>query len=65
VNDVATRVKVTQSFLVGACSKKPYLIDLDPTDFKTLASAELMETGNNWAPLALSDGELRSAIKRS
>lgn len=39
-------------------SKKLYLIEPDPAGFKTLASAELMESGNNWAPLALSDGKL-------
>ena len=39
-------------------SKKLYLIEPDPSGFKTLASAELMEAGNNWAPLALSDGKL-------
>ena len=39
-------------------SKKLYLIEPDPAGFKTLASAELMEAGNNWAPLALSDGKL-------
>ena len=39
-------------------SKKLFLIEPDPAGFKTLASAELMEAGNNWAPLALSDGKL-------
>ncbi len=39
-------------------SQKLYLIEPDPAGFKTLASAELMEAGNNWAPLALSDGRL-------
>ena len=39
-------------------SKKLYLIEPDPAGFKTLASAELMEAGNNWAPLALADGKL-------
>jgi outer membrane protein assembly factor BamB len=37
---------------------KLYLIDPDPSGFKPLASAELLETGNNWAPLALVDGRL-------
>jgi PQQ-like domain len=35
-----------------------YLIDPDPSGFKPLASAELLESGNNWAPLALVDGKL-------
>ena len=39
-------------------SKKLYLIEPDPAGFKPLASAELMEAGTNWAPLALSDGKL-------
>jgi outer membrane protein assembly factor BamB len=39
-------------------SKKLYLIEPDPAGFKPLASAELMEPGNNWAPLALSGGKL-------
>lgn len=39
-------------------SKKLYLIEPDPAGFKPLANAELMEAGNNWAPLALSDGKL-------
>jgi hypothetical protein len=39
-------------------SKKLYLIEPDPAGLKVLASAELMESGQNWAPLALSDGRL-------
>jgi outer membrane protein assembly factor BamB len=39
-------------------NKKLYLIDPDPAAFKPLASAELLEQGNNWAPLALVDGKL-------
>ena len=39
-------------------SKKLHLIEPDPAGFKLLASAELMEAGNNWAPIALSDGIL-------
>lgn len=39
-------------------AKKLYVIEPDPAGFKPLASAELMEAGNNWAPLALSDGKL-------
>jgi outer membrane protein assembly factor BamB len=37
---------------------KVYLIEPDPAGFKPLASAELMESANNWAPLALVDGKL-------
>jgi hypothetical protein len=39
-------------------SKKLYLIDPDPVAFKPLASAEMLESGNNWAPIALVDGRL-------
>jgi hypothetical protein len=35
-----------------------YLIDPDPSGFKPLASVELLEPGENWAPLALVDGKL-------
>jgi len=35
-----------------------YLIDPDPAAFKPLASAELLESANNWAPVALVDGKL-------
>jgi hypothetical protein len=37
---------------------KLYLIDPDPSGFKPLVNAELLESGNNWAPLALVDGKL-------
>ena len=37
---------------------KLYLIDPDPSGFKPLASAALLEPGENWAPLALADGKL-------
>jgi outer membrane protein assembly factor BamB len=39
-------------------SKMLYLIDPNPASFKPLASAELLESGENWAPLALVDGKL-------
>jgi outer membrane protein assembly factor BamB len=35
-----------------------YVIDPDPSGFKPLASAVLLEQGENWAPLALVDGKL-------
>jgi outer membrane protein assembly factor BamB len=35
-----------------------YLIEPDPSGFKPLASAELLESGENWAPIALVDGKL-------
>lgn len=45
---------------------KLYLIDPNPSAFKPLASAELLEKGSggfgggsqNWAPIALSNGKL-------
>ena len=39
-------------------SKALYLIQPDPSGFKSLASAELLGTGQNWAPIALADGKL-------
>lgn len=37
---------------------KLYLIEPDPAGFKPLASVELLEPGENWAPIALVDGKL-------
>lgn len=39
-------------------NKMLYLIEPDPSGFKPLASATLLEPGENWAPIALSDGKL-------
>jgi outer membrane protein assembly factor BamB len=38
--------------------KMLYLIEPTPTEFKVLAKAELLDTKQSWAPLALSDGKL-------
>ena len=38
--------------------KMLYLIDPSPEAFKVLAKAELLDTKQSWAPLALSDGKL-------
>ena len=35
-----------------------YLVEPNPAGFKPLASAEILEPGDNWAPLALADGTL-------
>ena len=35
-----------------------YLIEPNPSGFKSLASAVVLEPGDNWAPLALVDGKL-------
>jgi outer membrane protein assembly factor BamB len=37
---------------------KLYLVEPDPTGFKPIASAVMLEPGDNWAPLALVDGRL-------
>ena len=37
---------------------KLYLIEPSPSAFKPLASAVILEAGDNWAPLALVDGKL-------
>jgi hypothetical protein len=39
-------------------NKTLYLVEPDPSGFKPLAKAELLESGENWAPIALSDGKL-------
>jgi hypothetical protein len=39
-------------------TKMLYVIEPDPSGFKPLASAELLEQGTNWGPLALVDGML-------
>jgi hypothetical protein len=39
-------------------SRMLYLIEPNPSGFKPLASAELLEAGENWAPIALVDGRL-------
>jgi outer membrane protein assembly factor BamB len=39
-------------------STKLYLVEPDPAGFKQLASAEVLDAGDNWAPLALVDGQL-------
>lgn len=38
-------------------STKVYLIEPSPTGIKPLASAELLQPGETWAPLALADGK--------
>ena len=37
---------------------KLYLVEPNPAGFKALASAVILEAGDNWAPLALVDGKL-------
>ena len=37
---------------------KLYLVEPNPSGFKPLASAEVLQPGDNWAPLALVDGKL-------
>ena len=37
---------------------KLYLVEPNPTGFRAIASAEILEKGDNWAPLALADGKL-------
>jgi outer membrane protein assembly factor BamB len=44
--------------LVADGNTKLYLVEPDPSGFKPLASATMLEPGENWAPLALSDGKL-------
>jgi outer membrane protein assembly factor BamB len=58
--DKGSMILVDGLILATDGRKTLYLIEPDPSGFKPLASAELLERGNNqnWAPLALSDGKL-------
>jgi outer membrane protein assembly factor BamB len=51
-------VLVDDVLLATDGNRKLYVIQPDPTGFKPLASADLLEPGENWAPLALADGKL-------
>jgi hypothetical protein len=44
--------------LMTAGNTKLYLVEPSPAGFKPLASAVILEPGDNWAPLALSQGKL-------
>lgn len=44
--------------LITDGNTKLYLVDPSPAGFKPLASAVILEPGDNWAPLALVDGRL-------
>jgi hypothetical protein len=57
-NDKGGAVLAHGLLLATDGNTKLYLIEPDPTAFKPLASAELLEAADNWAPLALVDGRL-------
>lgn len=44
--------------LITDGNTKLYLVEPNPAAFKPLASAVILEPGDNWAPLALADGKL-------
>ena len=44
--------------LMSDGNTKLYLVEPSPSGFKPLASAVILEPGDNWAPLALVDGKL-------
>jgi outer membrane protein assembly factor BamB len=58
--DKGSMILVDGLILATDGRKTLYLIEPEPSGFKPLASAELLERGNNqnWGPLALSDGKL-------
>jgi outer membrane protein assembly factor BamB len=56
--DKGSMILIDGLILATDGAKTLYLIEADPTSFKPLASAELLESGQNWAPIALSDGKL-------
>jgi outer membrane protein assembly factor BamB len=51
-------ILVEGRLLTSDGNTKLYLIEPDPSGFKPLASAVVLEAGDNWAPLALVDGKL-------
>lgn len=56
--DKGSMILVGDLILATDGAKTLYLIEPDPTGFKPLATAELLEAGQNWAPIALADGKL-------
>jgi hypothetical protein len=56
--DKGSMILVDGLILATDGAKSLYLIEPDPTGFKPLASAELLGSGQNWAPIALADGKL-------
>jgi hypothetical protein len=50
---------LADDMIIGTDGEKMlYLIEPTPDEFRVLAKAELLETKQAWAPLALSDGKL-------
>ena len=56
--DKGGMIQVDDMIISSDGGKMLYLIDPTPEEFKVLAQAELLETKQAWAPLALSDGKL-------
>ena len=56
--DKGSMILVDGLILATDGSRTLYLIEPDPSEFKQLASAELLGSGQNWATLALSNGKL-------
>ncbi len=56
--DKGSMILVDGLILATDGAKMLYLIEPDPSGFKPLASAEMLETGQNWAAIALVDGKL-------
>ena len=44
--------------LMSDGNTKLYLVEPNPSGFKPLATAVILEPGDNWAPLALVEGKL-------
>lgn len=56
--DKGSMILVDGLILATDGNKTLRLIQPDPSGFKSLASAEILGAGQNWAPLALADGKL-------
>jgi outer membrane protein assembly factor BamB len=56
--DKGSMILVDGLILATDGNKTLYLIQPDPSGFKPLASAEILNMGQNWGPIALADGKL-------
>ncbi|HCI55435.1 MAG TPA: hypothetical protein DFI01_05855, partial [Bacteroidales bacterium] len=56
--DKGSMILVDGVILATDGNRSLYVIEPDPTAFKPIASAAILEAGQNWAPIALADGKL-------
>jgi outer membrane protein assembly factor BamB len=56
--DKGSMILVDGLILATDGNRSLYMIEPNPSEFKPIATAELLEQGQNWGPMALSDGKL-------